>query len=193
MRNILLPWHWKRAVSASLDARVASVITAIDEFRNDFRTRMAKFDEELSELREELYTVRHTLSRQLDDVSWHKLKSSAWDIQRGLAAVKNEIAAQVGISLHDIASQTADQRLWLERINEELAGLRARFDELYKLARDTSLPAQSRGSTNREVKVATAPTKFSTNQNINVDQSAVGEDPALNGEFDLKSREAGTR
>ncbi len=94
---------------------------------------MAEQAAELSQLQEELYTVRHTLSRQLDDASWHKLKSSAWDIQKGLAAVKNEIASQVGFSLHDIAKQTADQRFWLERINEELAGLRAQLDELYQI------------------------------------------------------------
>ena len=51
---------------------------------------------ELSQLHEELYSIRHTLSRQLDDASWHKLKSASWDIQKGLAAVKNEIASQVG-------------------------------------------------------------------------------------------------
>ena len=103
--------------------RVGSVLTALNDVRTQVGAQLAQQATELSELREELYSIRHTLSRQLDDASWHKLKSSSWDIQKGLAAVKNEIASQVGFSLHDIAKQTADQRFWLERINDELAGL----------------------------------------------------------------------
>lgn len=207
MRKILLPWHWKRTVSAALDARVACVIAAINDLKADISAlsahinnlgtqvdaRLAQHAQELSELREESYTIRHTLSTQLDDASWHKLKSSAWDIQRGLAAVKNEIAAQLGFSLHDMANQTADQRLWLQQINDELAALRTKLGELYRLGPGTSLPDQSGETTNRDASLATPTSKFGDDQDVNVDQSAISEDSIRNNDFDLESRIAGTR
>ena len=36
MRNIFLPWRWKRTVKAGLDARVGYVLTAL----NDVRTQV---------------------------------------------------------------------------------------------------------------------------------------------------------
>ena len=148
MRNILLPWRWKRTVKAGLDAQVGYVLTALNDVRIQIGAQLVQQATELSELREELYGIRHTLSRQLDDASWHKLKSASWDIQKGLAAVKNEIASQVRFSLHDIAKQTADQRFWLERINDDLAGLRAQLSELYQFIHGTNLTAQSGETTN---------------------------------------------
>ena len=146
MRDILLPWKWKRLLSAAVDAKLKRLLSAAVDAKlasmaptmSDFTT---KVDERLSELHEELYTIRHTLSKQLDAGSRHNLRLAAWDVQRGLAAVKNELAAQVGFSLHDIAVQTAEQRLWLERINDELAGLRTQLDEFYNLPREVSSTA----------------------------------------------------
>ena len=191
MRNIFLPWHWKRTVKAGLDAQVGYVLTALNDVRTQIGAQLAQQATELSELREELYSIRHTLSRQLDDASWHKLKSASWDVQKGLAAVKNEIASQVGFSLHDIAKQTADQRFWLERINDELAGLRAQLSELYQFIHGTSLTAQSGDTTNRAANLATTPQNLI--QSVEVDQPAVGDDRAGNGEFDFTPRQAGTR
>src|SRR5262249_17859822 len=58
-----------------------------------------------------------------DDVVSHRLRSAAGDVQRGLSALKNEIAAQLGFGMHDLASLVSDQRQWLERIEADLASL----------------------------------------------------------------------
>ena len=181
------------AINASQDARQVELREELAELRqelSELRQELSELRPQLSELRPELpelrqafhelredsYTIREIISKKFDDASWRRLKSAGWDIQRGLAAVKNEVAAEVGVSLRDFANQTADQRFWLEQINVELAGLRAQLGELYRLVRGTSLTAHSDGK-----------------QDATVDQSTIAEGQAPNGKLDVKSRRSGTR
>jgi SAM-dependent methyltransferase len=173
--NFLLPWRWKRAVGASLDAKLRSVsdglttrlndtsasllaalnavrdqlehqvaqqfannrdlatarlnesssslLAALNELRDQLQNRISEQFEEMSELREETYALRQAVLGRDDDAASHRLRSAAGDVRRGLAALKNEIAAQLGFSMHDLAAQVADQRQWLERIEADLARL----------------------------------------------------------------------
>jgi SAM-dependent methyltransferase len=132
---------------ALLEGRVAeqraasdSVIAVLNDLQAQLNGQFATHGEvsksvaaqstEIAQLREETYQLRQSLFTEYDDALLHKLRSAARDLQRGLSAVKNEIAAQLGFSLHDMASQVADQRRWLEGIDADLAAHKAWLEKV---------------------------------------------------------------
>ena len=100
-----------------------SLQTVLNDVRGRLENRISEQSEEIGDLREELYALRQALLGRDDDVVSHRLRSAAGDVQRGLSALKNEIAAQLGFGMHDLASLVSDQRQWLERIEADLASL----------------------------------------------------------------------
>jgi SAM-dependent methyltransferase len=111
-----------KEVQAHNDLRLHEQTTFLGQ---EQRAELSKIQAQLAEARdataEDIYELRQTLTAEYDDTSLHRLRSAAGDVRRGLAALKNEVAAQLGFSLHDMATQVADQRLWLEKISADLA------------------------------------------------------------------------
>jgi SAM-dependent methyltransferase len=146
--DLLLPWRWKRRVGAALDTKLqttsdtlvaqlnqqfssisASLLTALDEVRGRLENRISEQLEELYELREETYCLRQGLLNSGNNISSHRLRSAAGDVERGLGALKREIAAQLGFGMHDVAKQLSDQRRRLERLEDAVANLATQFDD----------------------------------------------------------------
>ena len=142
----LLPWRWRHKIHAALDAKFDNSRHALIAALNDIRfqleaqlaartaeareqveTRLSEARAEISDLRTDVHDVSQVLSGPPHDAALHRLRAASADVERGLMALKNEIAAQLGFSLHDIASQIADQRLWLERISADFENLPARL------------------------------------------------------------------
>jgi SAM-dependent methyltransferase len=153
MLNVLLPWRWKRAVGARLDAKLQSVsdgmttrlnetgasllaalearlnaasssmLAALNDVRGELENRISEQSDEIGDLREETYVLRQALLGHDDHFSSYRLRSSTGDVQRGLGALKKEIAAQLGFGLHDVAKQLSDQRRRLERLEDAVARL----------------------------------------------------------------------
>jgi SAM-dependent methyltransferase len=182
--NFLLPWRWKRAVGARLDAKLqsvsdglttrlndttasllaalnavrdqlehqiaqqfsklseisqnpppwldtssASLLAALNDVRDQLETRISEQFDEICELREETYYLRQAVVSSNDDISPHRQRSEAGDVQRALGALNREIAAQLGFGMHDVAKQLSDQRRRLERLDEAVASLATRLDQ----------------------------------------------------------------
>jgi chromosome segregation ATPase len=131
--DVLRPSKMKANISSMLDVRFERVHAHIDELftqvRIDVGAQIAENRAELADLRAECYELTRVFSTPPYDAALHRLRSASVDIERGLAALKNEISAQLSFSLHDLVSQMADQRRWLERINEEFSTLQRRLPE----------------------------------------------------------------
>jgi SAM-dependent methyltransferase/predicted nucleic acid-binding Zn-ribbon protein len=149
MLNFLLPWRWKRAVGARIDAKLQSVsdglttrlndttasllaalnaasssmLAALNDVRSELENRISEQSDEIGDLREEAYDLRQALFSCDDIAALHRLRSAAGDIRRGLSALKREVAAQLGFAMHDLEVQISDQRQWLERIEANLVSL----------------------------------------------------------------------
>ena len=165
--NLLLPWRWKHAVYAVLDAKFASARDALHGVLEDIGTRLEtrhaglearlaeqcaelrtqsrERDCELAELRSELFGLRQALLDPSDGASFHRMRSAAAELRQGMAALRNEIAAQLDFSLHDMASQMAEQRILLERVGAEL---RAELGEIRNTL--AALSRESAGAVRRD-------------------------------------------
>jgi SAM-dependent methyltransferase/predicted nucleic acid-binding Zn-ribbon protein len=118
-----------REIAQQFSNNCELVTARLNEVRAQLENRISQQFDEICELREETYDLRQVLLSRDDEAASHRLRSAAGDVRRGLAALKNEIAAELGFGLQDMATQVADQRQWLERIEADLARLPTPLDE----------------------------------------------------------------
>jgi SAM-dependent methyltransferase len=122
------------SLQSQLDITSASLRAELNDVRGQLENRILEQSEEIGDLREELYALRQALLGRDDEVISHRLRSAAGDVQRGLSALKNEIAAQLGFGMHDptlladAQNQIANQRNWLEKLSLETTNLITHLD-----------------------------------------------------------------
>jgi SAM-dependent methyltransferase len=120
----------RHSLNSAFDDIRASLIGELNDVRVQLENRISQQSEEICELREEMYNLQSASRDRQDDASSLRLKSAAGDVRRGLSALKNEIAAQLGFGMYDMATQVSDQQQWLERIEAYVASRPAQLDDI---------------------------------------------------------------